>query len=130
LGLNEPSPAASDKADRHSIADPRIIVGDGVEAEAARSFIPQPQDPLHRIFREQALGRLGCFAAQCDKPDGLAEFKHRRGRPEVLPRISAKNVVAEDRKGGRLSKAWIIAIVRSSRAGIVDAKNNKWGSRA
>jgi hypothetical protein len=85
LGLDKPSPAAFDKADRHSITHPGIVVGDGVEAETARSFVPQLCDPLHRIFGERALGRRGRFAAQHDKPHGLAEFKHRRGRPEVLP---------------------------------------------
>jgi hypothetical protein len=85
LGLHEPSRPATDKADRHSIAAPGIVAGHVVEAEAARSFVPQPRDPLHRIFREQAFGRLGRLAAQRDKPHGFAELKYSRGRPEVFP---------------------------------------------
>jgi len=111
-GLNEPSRPTSDKADRHSITAPGIVAGDVVEAEAARSFVPQPRYPLHRIFREQALGRLGGLAAQRDKPHGFAELKHSRGRPEVLPLVSAKNVVAEDRKRGGLSN-WSLQDLRS-----------------
>jgi hypothetical protein len=85
LGLNEPSPAASDKADRHSITDRGIVVREGVDVQTGRAFVPQPRDPLHWIFRERALRRPGCFAAQRDKPHGFAEFEYGRGRPEILP---------------------------------------------
>jgi hypothetical protein len=40
LGLNEPSSAASDKADRHSITDPGIVVGEGVDVQTSRAFLP------------------------------------------------------------------------------------------
>jgi hypothetical protein len=48
LSLQEPSRPASDKTDRHPITAPRIVAGGVVEAEAGRSFVLQPRDPLHR----------------------------------------------------------------------------------